>query len=141
MKRAATSTALLALGLILAPPGAHAQAGRGDLPKLVDVTRQAGIHFVYNTGDSDITNIVESNAGGCALLDYDGDGYLDIYFVNGAYIEGFSDVRGRRFQGKLTNALYHNNGDGTFTEVTAKAGLGDTGSGMGDSNADYDTDG
>jgi hypothetical protein len=141
MRRATLGTALLALGLILAPAAAPAQVGQRDLPKLVDVTRRAGITFAYNTGDGDITNIVESNAGGCAFVDYDGDGDLDIYFVNGAYVEGFSAPQGRRYKGKLGNALYRNNGDGTFTDVTAPAGVGDTRMGMGVSVADYDNDG
>jgi hypothetical protein len=132
---------LASIGLICMPSAPRDQAGRRDLPKLVDVTREAGITFRYNTGDSDITNIVESNAGGCAFFDYDGDGDMDIYFVNGAYVEGFSSVQGRRFRGKLANALYRNNGDGTFTDVTAQAGVGDKGMGMGVSVADYDNDG
>ena len=131
MIRAALSAGLVSIGLILVPSAPRDQAGQRDLPKLVDVTRQAGITFAYNTGDSDITNIVESNAAGCAFLDYNGDGYLDIYFVNGAYIEGFSAPQGRRYKGKLSNALYRNNGDGTFTDVTAQAGVGDTHMGMG----------
>jgi hypothetical protein len=132
---------LASIGLICMPSAPRDQAGRRDLPKLVDVTREAGITFRYNTGDSDITNIVESNAGGCAFFDYDGDGDMDIYFVNGAYVEGFSSVQGRRFRGKLANALYRNNGDGTFADVTAQAGVGDKGMGMGVSVADYDNDG
>jgi hypothetical protein len=141
VRRVTVGAAVLWLGLAVVLPAPGRQAGRQDLPKLVDVTRQAGINFVYNTGDSDITNIIESNAGGCAFLDYDGDGDLDIYFVNGAYVEGFSAVPGRRYRGKLANALYRNNGDGTFTDVTAQAGVGDKGMGMGVSVADYDNDG
>ena len=112
-----------------------------DLPRLEDITRRAGITFVHDVGDGDMDNIIESNAAGCAFLDYDGDGDLDIYLVNGAYVEGFSGVRGRRNRGKLTNVLYRNNGDGTFTDVTARTGVGDTGMGMGVSVADYDNDG
>ncbi len=112
-----------------------------ELPRLTDVSEHVGITFVHNVGDSDMDNIIESNAAGCAFFDYDGDGHLDIYLVNGAYIEGFSNVRGRRNRGKLTNVLYRNNGDGTFTDVTAGSGLGDTGMGMGVSVADYDNDG
>ena len=111
-----------------------------DLPRLVDVTARAGITFVHSIGDDDMDNIIESNAAGCAWFDYDGDGDLDAYFVNGAYLEDFSSIRGRRNRGKLTNALYRNNGDGTFTDVTATAGVGDTGMGMGVAIADYDND-
>jgi len=112
-----------------------------DLPRLEDITRRAGITFVHDVGDGDMDNIIESNAAGCALFDYDGDGDLDIYLVNGAWLEGFSNVRGRRNKDQLSNALYRNNGDGTFTDVTAAAGVGDKGMGMGVGVADYDNDG
>jgi hypothetical protein len=132
---------LVAIGLAFAVPAQGQQTGRRDLPTLVDVTRQAGITFVHSVGDDDMDNIIESNAAGCAFLDYDGDGDLDIYLVNGAYVEGFSGVRGRRNKDKLTSALYRNNGDGTFTDVTDRAGVGYRGMGMGVSIADYDNDG
>jgi len=112
-----------------------------DLPKLVDVTREAGITFVHNFGDDEMSNLIESNVAGCAFFDYDGDGDLDIYLVNGAYIEGINHVRGRRNKGKLSNALYRNNGDGTFTDVTAEAGVGHKGMGLAVVTADYDNDG
>lgn len=141
MRRVTTGAGLISLGVALVVSAPRGQAGRPDLPKLVDVTRQAGITFVHNVGDDDMDNIIESNAAGCAFFDYDGDGDLDIYLVNGAYVEGFSGVRGRRNKDKLTNALYRNNGDGTFTDVTARAGAGDKGMGMGVGVADYDNDG
>jgi hypothetical protein len=112
-----------------------------DLPQLVDVTADAGITFVHSIGDDDMDNLIESNAAGCAFFDYDGDGDLDIYFVNGSYTDGVSGVRGRRNRGRLTNALYRNNGDGAFIDVTAEAGVGDEGLGMGVAAADYDNDG
>ena len=115
-------------------------AQQRDLPRLVDVTRRAGITFVHSVGDGDMDNIIESNAAGCAFIDYDGDGDLDIYLLNGAYTEGLSNVRGRRNRGRLSNALYRNNGDGTFTDVTAEAGVGDKGMGMGVVYGDYDND-
>ena len=141
MTRMTMGVALMAIStlFVISPP--RHQGNRQDPPKLVDVTRQAGITFVHNVGDDDMDNIIESNAAGCAFLDYDGDGDLDIYLVNGAYVEGFSGVRGRRNKDKLTNALYRNDGDGTFTDVTAQAGVGDKGMGMGVSVADYDNDG
>ncbi|NIA28862.1 MAG: hypothetical protein GWP06_02980 [Actinobacteria bacterium] len=116
----------------------HAQE---NLPKLVDVTRQAGINFVHNLGDNEMSNLIESNAAGCAFFDYDGDRDLDIYLVNGAYIKGISHIRGRKNKGKLSNALYRNNGNGTFTDVTTEAGVGHKGMGMGVVTADYDNDG
>jgi len=118
-----------------------ALASQRDLPRLVDVTEAAGIAFEHSIGDDDMDNLIESNAAGCAFFDYDGDGDLDIYLLNGAYIDGFSGVRGRRNRGRLTNALYRNDGDGTFTDVTAEAGVGDKGLGMGVAAADYDNDG
>ncbi len=112
-----------------------------DLPILVDVTKSAGITFVHSIGDAEMTNLIESNPGGCAFFDYDGDGALDIYFVNGAYSAIISHATGRKNIGKLTNALYRNHGDGTFTEVTTEAGVGDKGMGMGVLTADFDNDG
>ena len=112
-----------------------------NLPKLVDVTQQVGISFVHSIGDDDMTNLIESNVAGCAFFDYDRDRDLDIYLVNGAYVEEISHVRGRKNKGKLSNALYRNNGDGTFTDVTKQAGVGHKGLGMAVVTADYDNDG
>ena len=138
MKRAATLAPIALLLVLLAP---RPQVSGQDLPRLIDVTSQAGITFVHNVGDDEMDNIIESNAAGCAFLDYDGDGDLDVYLVNGAYVEGFSGVRGRRNDNQLSNALYRNNGDGTFTDVTEGSGVGDRGMGMGVVVADYDNDG
>jgi len=72
---------------------------------------------------------------GVALFDYDNDGYQDIYFVNSSTVDL---VRSNQ---KSKSALYHNNGDGTFTDVTDKAGVGDIGWGMGVAVGDYNNDG
>jgi hypothetical protein len=141
VKRVTTRAGLAAIGLLAGVSALRGQASRQDLPTLVDVTRQAGITFVHDVGDGDMDNIIESNGAGCAFFDYDGDGDLDIYLLNGAYVEGVSGVRGRRNKDRLTNALYRNNGDGTFTDIAAQAGVGDKGMGMGVSAADYDNDG
>ena len=130
-------TTLLSLSLSLGPAPA---AGPG-LPTFEDVTEQAGIHFKHSYGDHHLSNIVEGTGPGCALFDYDGDGYLDIYFLNGCWLREVNDNLGRDLRGKLANALYRNNGDGTFTDVTARAGVGHQGYGMGASAADYDGDG
>jgi hypothetical protein len=122
------------ISLAAEPPGP-------PLPTFTDVTEQAGIRFKHSYGDHNLSNIVEATGPGGALFDYDGDGYLDIYLVNGCWLREVNDNQGRDLRGKLFNALYHNNGDGTFTDVTEKAGVGDQGYSMGASAADYDGDG
>jgi hypothetical protein len=111
------------------------------LPTFADVTEQAGINFKHSYGDHHLSNIVEGTGPGCVFFDCDGDGYLDIYLLNGCWLREVNDNLGRDLRGKLANALYRNNGDGTFTDVTDKAGVGDQGYGMGASAADYDSDG
>jgi enediyne biosynthesis protein E4 len=98
-----------------------------------DVTRQSGIGFVHFKGNKGTPTILEETGPGVCVADYDGDGYPDIYFVNGRdlYDRGIS----------VRNALYHNNGDGTFTDVTVKAGVPGTAYGMGCVWGDYDNDG
>jgi hypothetical protein len=110
-------------------------------PTFTDVTKRSGIRFEHSFGDHDLTNIVEGTGAGVMFFDYDGDGYLDLYFVNGAWTASVNDNRGRDLRGKLANALYRNDGDGTFTDVTTKAGVGDKGFGFGCSAADFDADG
>ena len=141
---------LTPLTLVLAcvgwAPGAKPEAARAAkpqaaLPVFTDVTEEAGIRFKHSYGDHHLTNIVEGTGPGCAFFDYDGDGGLDVYFLNGCWLREVNDNLGRDLRGKLANALYRNNGDGTFTDVTEKAGVGDKGYGMGASAADYDNDG
>jgi hypothetical protein len=108
---------------------------------LIDITQQAGIDFTHNFGDDEMSNLIESNAAGCAFFDYDGDEDLDVYLVNGAYMDKISHIRGRINKGKLFNALYRNNGDLKFTDVTNEAGVGHQGMGMAVVTADYDNDG
>jgi hypothetical protein len=124
-------------------------AGAGGLPwgcggrpevTFTDVTQQAGIRFHYTFGDTTYQNILESSGSGVTVLDYDGDGYLDLYLLNGTYLEGISSADGRRFAG-TPNQLYRNNGDGTFTETAAHAGLDDRRWSMAAAPLDYDGDG
>jgi hypothetical protein len=124
--------------LILATPAASADP---EMPRFVDITGDAGITFTHSIGDDELSNIVESTGAGCVFFDYDDDGDLDIYLVNGRYLKTVSSVRGRHLAGKLKNALYRNNGDGTFEDVTDVAGVGDPGFGMAAVAADYDNDG
>jgi hypothetical protein len=111
------------------------------LPVFTDVTKEAGINVKHSYGDFELSNIVEGTGAGVMFFDYDSDGWLDIYFVNGCWLKSINDNRGRRLRGKLTNHLYRNNGNGTFTDVTEEAGVGDKGYGTGCSAADFDNDG
>jgi len=137
-----TSLPLLGFLMLTAivPPASADDPGKA-LPVFTDVTEQAGITFKHSYGDYDVSNIVEGTGAGATFLDYDGDGWLDIYFVNGAWTKAINDNRGRDLQGKLGNVLYRNNGDGTFDDVTARAGVGGSSFSFGSSAADFDRDG
>ncbi|NJN24645.1 MAG: CRTAC1 family protein [Cyclobacteriaceae bacterium] len=106
----------------------------------LDITSSAGIDFVHSIGDDHLTNIVESVGGGAAFLDYDQDGWMDIYAVSGNFHERLSDQEFTPDKVER-NQLYRNRGDGTFENVTEKAGVGDDGFGMGITVADCNNDG
>ncbi len=127
--------------LTLAMQALVAGGAKAELPVFTDVTEQAGIDVKHSYGDFDLTNIVEGTGAGAMFFDYNGDGWLDIYFVNGCWAKDVNHNRGRRLRGKLSNRLYRNNGDGTFTDVTRQAGVGDQSFGFGCSAADFDQDG
>ncbi len=98
-----------------------------------DITKQAGINFVHNNGAAGKKWLPETMGPGCAFIDYDNDGYPDILLVNG---------KDWTSPGKpSTMKLYHNNRNGTFTDVTAKAGLAVSLYGLGVAVGDYDNDG
>ena len=103
--------------------------------QFVNVTQEAGIHWKHVDGRSGQKYFMETLGAGAAFFDYDTDGDPDLYFVNGAPLPGYvsSEIP--------TNCLYRNNGDGTFTDVTEKAGVGDTGYGHGCAVGDYNNDG
>ena len=123
---AAVSAAVVAAPLALPQP---------RLPSFTDVAASAGIRFQQTNGSPEKNYIFEAKGGGVCLLDYDGDGLLDIYFVNGNKLE---DVR----RGvSHASALYRASGDGSYTDVTTAAGVAGRGWGMGCSVADYDNDG
>ncbi len=105
------------------------------LPQFTDITREAGIDFVHNTGAYGKKYLPETMGSGCAFLDYDTDGWQDILLVNG------KDWAGKSTQKRQTMALYRNNQDGTFVDVTESAGLAVPLYGMGVAVADYDNDG
>jgi len=119
-----------------APSSAFTFAHATSAPATVqfsDVTKKAGIDFVHFKGTMGTSTILEEAGPGVCAADYDGDGYQDLYFVNGR------DVYNRGI--KARNALYHNNGDGTFTDVTDKAGVPGNAYGLGCVWGDYDNDG
>ncbi len=96
----------------------------------------SGVTFVLNNGSTDDKPIIDSTLGGVALLDYDNDGYLDLFFTNGASIPSLN-----KSKQAFSNRLYHNNHDGTFTDVTERAGVAGEGYSIGAAAADYDNDG
>ncbi len=104
----------------------------------VDVATKAGITVRNVNGSVDSKRyIIESTGSGVAILDYDRDGWPDIFLVNGTTLSGDSANSNE----KPTNHLFHNNHDGTFTDVTVRAGLTSTGWGQGACVGDYDNDG
>lgn len=123
------------MALFLAIGVCQAQTGRPCTIRLTDVTASTGIDFRHTDGGTGQRYIVESVVAGLALFDYDNDSLLDIYFLNGATKSRNEDPAPPK------NALYRNNGDGTFTDVTEVAAVGDTGYGLGVTAGDYDNDG
>ncbi|MCZ6670576.1 MAG: VCBS repeat-containing protein, partial [Acidobacteria bacterium] len=131
------SVLLIAIGSgLLVSAGCRVPATGGAAGiRFRDVTERTGVRFRHTNGKSGSNFMVETFGGGVCLLDYDRDGDLDIYFVNSADLPGFrSDTPPR-------NALYRNDGDWRFLEVTGAAGVGDGGYGMGCTVADFDNDG
>ena len=117
-----------------APTGKDLTSAKGSYPQLVDITASTGIRFEHLSSPEQ-KFIVESMGGGVALIDYDRDGWPDIYFTNSPSVEmALHDT-------KAKSALFHNNRDGTFTNVTDKAGVGFPCWAMGASVGDYNNDG
>jgi enediyne biosynthesis protein E4 len=101
-----------------------------------DATESSGVRFVHTDGSSGRRYVVETVTCGLGLIDYDADGFLDLLFLTGGPLPG-----ARPADPIPTNALYRNNGDGTFTDVTAASGVGIPGYALGCAVADYDNDG
>ncbi len=141
---------LLAVLLLTTAPGPGASPAPQSTPRpplpggegvrFTDVTKEAGITFVQSFGDSKFSNLVEATGSGVAWLDYDGDGWIDLYLVTGKYTPGLSE--GEPPPGEFKNRLYRNRGDGTFEDVTDKAGVGCPKCfSVGVTVGDYDNDG
>jgi hypothetical protein len=101
-----------------------------------EIAARSGLNFVTRNSATANKNQIETMVAGVALFDYDGDGYLDIYLVNGAEIPSLEKTSPAYW-----NRLFHNNHDGTFADVTVKAGVAGSGYGMGVAVGDYDNDG
>src|SRR5712691_8480054 len=119
---------------------ALSRGGMGQAPQAVPVFEEippavSGIHWTHNAARSVQKYLPETAGPGCAFLDYDNDGWLDIYLVNSGKCDFYDPSP------PLRNALYRNNRDGTFTDVTEKAGVTGDGYGMGVAVGDYDGDG
>ena len=125
-------------GAVKSSPRSHTQdrkaSGSARVSQLVDITASTGIRFEH-LASPEQKYIVESMSGGVALIDYDGDGWPDIYFTNAPNVA--MALSGK----KARSALYHNNHDGTFTDVTEKAGVGYPCWAMGAAVGDYNNDG
>jgi hypothetical protein len=118
----------------LSPHLARSDGGPGFA--FTEIAPQAGLTAVTVFGGKDANRyLLETTGTGVALFDYDGDGFLDVFLVNGTTLEGFPKGQ------EPTNHLYRNRRDGTFEDVTARAGLGASGWGQGVCAGDYDNDG
>ncbi len=127
------SVAALTFFSAVAAPRLMAQNGKPVPIQFTNIAPQSGITFTHFKGNQGISINREEFGPGVCVADFDGDGWQDIYFVNGR------DLYNRGITVK--NALYHNNGDGTFTDVTDKAHVPGTGYGLGCVWGDYDNDG
>src|SRR6202140_4581059 len=126
---------------LLAALSLNSPAQRTATPATAPVTfeevpaKSSGITWVHNNAHSAERHLPETVGAGCAFFDYDNDGWMDIYLVNSGPSDFFTPAA------PLKNALYHNNHDGTFTDVTDKAGVAGGTFGMGVAVGDYNNDG
>jgi hypothetical protein len=110
--------------------------------RFTDVTGPAGLNFRHRIGDTNLDSLVESTGIGCAFLDYDNDGWMDLYLIGGGYVAGLSDPTPPSDAiHAATDRLFRNRGNGTFEDVTARAGILAGGYGIGVLAGDYDNDG
>lgn len=133
-------TAIVSLAaLACGSPEAEVAASPGSTEPqrlFADATQDAQFEFIHDNGSTERKYLPEIMGAGGSILDYDGDGLFDVYFVQSGPVPGTHGEKARS-----ENRLFRNLGDSTFTDVTEQAGVGDTGYGMGSVAADYDADG
>lgn len=115
-------------------------SAQNDKIRFTDIASEIGVDFKYNFGDHSYENILESSGSGITVFDYNNDGWMDLYMMNGTYLEGISRPDGKVFK-DATNKLYKNNGDGTFTDISKISGLDDRNWSMAAGAIDLDNDG
>ncbi|HMD43276.1 MAG TPA: VCBS repeat-containing protein, partial [Candidatus Acidoferrum sp.] len=133
MRKCWSLVVVSAFGSALFAPTPPASSGASSIT-FQDITQKAGIHFVHNNAAFGKKYLPETMGPGVAFIDYDNDGWQDIFIVNGTNWPGRPETHS-------TPKLYHNNHDGTFTDVTHKTGLDVELFGMGVAVGDYDNDG
>src|SRR5260370_12793489 len=119
------------VALLALPP----QAAERSQIRFENHQKLSRVDFILNNSTTDDKPVIDSVLGGVALLDYDNDGYLDIFFTNGASIPRLA-----KDSPDFSNRLYHNNHDGTFTDVTDRAGVKGYGYSGGVAVADFDNE-
>jgi enediyne biosynthesis protein E4 len=129
------SVATLALAALALAASSPSPSSPGPI-RFEEIAERSGLKFITESSPTSNKNQPETMVGGVAVLDYDNDGYPDIFLVNGASIPSL-----QKNNPKYENRLFHNNGDMTFTDVTDKAGVAGVGYGMGVAVGDYDNDG
>ncbi|MCP9494530.1 MAG: CRTAC1 family protein [Pyrinomonadaceae bacterium MAG19_C2-C3] len=120
------------------------KAARGVSPvQFTDITARSGINFRHHASPTSQKYLLETMGGGVALFDYDNDGRLDMYFTNGAQLQEQMSANARpdKTDARFWNRLYHQKPDGTFEDVTERAGVRGSGYAMGAAAGDYDNDG
>jgi hypothetical protein len=134
---AALASALLPHGLVRAQQAQKAADASASIPvRFTDIRKSAGITFMQDSTETEEKYYLETMGTGVGWIDYDQDGLMDLYFVQAGATDAYHPAQPPH------SALYHNNGDGTFTDVTAKAGVGGEGHyGQGVAVGDYDNDG
>ena len=119
------------------------RADSGDGPRFVDITEDAGIDFQLRCGGAEKLYIFEAMCGGIAFFDYDNDGWVDIFLLNGSTLQEGLEEEKEEGKGEPDSAgrLFRNNHDGTFSDVSEASGIDRPGWGMGAAVGDYDNDG